>query len=110
MQTPSRFSPAILSMIERSKICFSSSSLIRGATSFCANSRTVCTSASWSSVSSNSIIGSTDYTDFTDLENKTAVFKTASSEIKQETCFTPCGFQVIDYLRLFGSAQAGQGF
>src|SRR5256885_10526636 len=56
MQTPSRFNSAILSRIERSNCCFSSSSLMRGATSFIAKSRTVCCIALWSSVNSKSII------------------------------------------------------
>src|SRR5688572_24602598 len=56
MQTPNKFNAAIFFNTESSKCCFSSHSLICGATSFCANSRTVCTSARWSSVNSKSII------------------------------------------------------
>src|SRR5262249_21485864 len=56
IHTPSRFKDAIFFNTEGSKCCFSSHSLMNGATSFCVNSRTVCTSARWSSVSSKSII------------------------------------------------------
>lgn len=42
-------------------------------------------------------------------ENKSTMFKAARSEIEQQACFVSGGFEVIDYLRLFGFAHAGQG-
>src|SRR6185503_11448510 len=59
MQTPRRFKAAIFFNTEGLNCCFSSHSLMCGATSFCANSLTVCTSALWSSVNSKSIISLT---------------------------------------------------
>src|ERR1044071_2775715 len=93
MQTPSRFNAAMFFGTEGSKCCFSSHSLICGATSFCANSRTVCTSALWSSVSSKLIMHVTLFNQVLKMTGHlTQAHKKAQ---KAEIILAPCFFSAF---------------
>src|SRR5204863_7199664 len=47
---------------------------------------------------------STDYTDYTDLENKAAVLKTPRSEVEQQPDFITSSFQIVNQLSFLASS------